>query len=346
MKKKRVLLKDIAAEANCSLAAVSRALSRDIQQQRLVARDTFDTIMQAAERLEYSPQQKPQRSLGTVGVFVPMGHSSLTLELLNGITQAANEVHTPLHCYNYQDGSGFTDFVNHHLSRHRTTGVLSYYPWDDTSLKAFLVMHKKLTEQNIPLVIIHNDAPENFHEISVKFDNYYGGKLAGRHLLDHKCREYFILGNIKNLNSSMHYSFQRLQGCYNELTADPRNVCHMLTNNMGYSVDNKHGLIELLYKMVNWRQDGPVGIFCDNDRLATYLMTFLLSKQISIGTQAKIVGYNGESFTASMYPALTTVKQDFYKLGFTAMHKLFNIMRGKNESSLLIKPELIVRSST
>ena len=41
MKKARVLLKDIAREANCSLASVSRALSTDVQQQKLVAPDTF-----------------------------------------------------------------------------------------------------------------------------------------------------------------------------------------------------------------------------------------------------------------------------------------------------------------
>ena len=56
MKKTRVLLKDIAREANCSTAAVSRALSADVQQQKLVAPDTFAAIMQAANSGDVADQ--------------------------------------------------------------------------------------------------------------------------------------------------------------------------------------------------------------------------------------------------------------------------------------------------
>ncbi len=347
MKKTRVLLKDIAREANCSTAAVSRALSADVQQQKLVAPDTFAAIMQAAKKLNYRPSHNKRRALGVVGVFTPLGHSTLSLDLLNGITQAANEAHTPLYCYNYQDGSSFVDFMNNHISQHRAMGVVSYYPPAISEVPEFMAMYEKLKHLDIPLVIIHNDAPDDFKEITVKFDNYYGGSLAGKHLRELKCREYYILGSgVAKTTPAKHYSFERLQGCYNELTFHLRTTCHMLTNNMGYGVDVKHGIIEMMYRMVDWRQPGAVGIFCDCDRLAAHLMTFLQSKQINIGSQAKIVGYNGEEFTGNLYPSLTTVKQNFHQLGFIAMQKLFNMMRGKSESSLTIKPELIVRSST
>ena len=211
----------------------------------------------------------------------------------------------------------------------------------------FMAMYEQLKYLDIPLVIIHNDAPADFKEVTVKFDNYYGGSLAGKYLRELNCREYYILGSgVAKTTPSQHYSFERLQGCYNELTFHSRTICHMLTNNMGYGFDDKRDIIEIMYRMVDWRRPEPIGIFCDCDRLAAYLMTFLQSKQINIGSQVKIVGYNGENFTDKLYPALTTVKQDFYQLGFIAMQKFFNMMRGKSESSLIIKPQLIVRKST
>lgn len=344
----RVLLKDIAELANCSVAAVSRAMSNDVLQHKLVAPDTFENIRKAAQTLNYRPRRSQMhRSQGIVGVFVPQLQSNLTLNLIHGINAVANEANTPLYFYTFWDSGCFDHFINHHPPGNHAMGVLSYYPMSESEVPGFMAMYEKLRQHSVPMVIMHNDAPPDFPEVTVRFDNLYGGKLAGRHLRMLQCREYFILGSSSSkISNTQHYSQERLQGCYNELTFNSRTICHMLTNNQGYGITNKQGLIESLYRMVDWKQPGSVGIFCDSDRLAAHLLTFLQSKQIHIGSQVKIMGYNGEDFTSNIYPSLTTVKQDFYKLGSIAMQKLFNMMKGKNEKSAVVKPELIVRSST
>ena len=119
----------------------------------------------------------------------------------------------------------------------------------------------------------------------------------------------------------------------------------MLINNQGQSFEHLQDVIERFHRMVDWKCHGPVGIFCDNDRLALILHSFLQYHKTAVGSQAKIVGYNDEEISQYVYPPLTTVRQPFDELGKAAMLKLFNMMQGKSEKSLLIRPTLIKRSS-
>jgi LacI family transcriptional regulator len=344
---KRTLLKDIAREAGCSQAAASRALSSDILQNRLVSAETALLVQQAARKLDYRPRSNRQRrAVGIVGVFIPEGHTILTLDLLNAITRVANHANTPIHCYNCADSASFNHFISNYADRRQVLGALSYYPPDERDVPAFMNMFEKLRQNSAPLVVIHNNAPENFPAVTVKFDNYHGGKLAGDHLKNLNCREYFILGSsVPASYTTQDYQQQRLMGCYNALNNQQQNICNMLINNQGQSCEQLQDMIERFYRMVDWKRQGSIGIFCDNDRLALTLHSFLQYHKIAIGSQAKIVGYNDEEITQYVYPALTTIRQPFAEMGNIAMTKLFNLMQGKSEKSQLIKPELVIRAS-
>ena len=344
----RILLKDIAAAAGCSQAAVSRALSTDILQQRLVSAETAQAVQQAARQLGYRPRSNSQRrAVGIVGVFIPPGRTILTLDLLNAITQEANKANTPIHCYNCADSKSFNHFMNNYADSCQVLGVLSYYPPDERDVPAFMSMAEKLRKNAAPLVVIHNNAPENFPAVTVKFDNYLGGKLAGEYLKSLNCREYFILGSSIPAANNQHddYLQQRLMGCYNALSTSQQRSCQMLINNHGHSHEQIMNAIERFYRMVDWKQPEPIGIFCDNDRLALSLHSFLQYHNIAIGIQAKLVGYNDEEITQYVYPALTSVRQPFDEMGSIAMTKLLNLMKGKVERSELIRPKLIKRAS-
>ena len=346
-KSSRILLKDIAEAAGCSQAAASRALSPDVLQKRLVSSETLQAVQQAARQLGYRPRSNRQRrAVGIVGVFIPAGRTVLTLDLLNAITQEANRACTPIHCYNCADSTSFNHFMNNYADSCQVLGVLSYYPPDEKDVPAFMNMAEKLRKNSAPLVVIHNNVPDNFPAVTVKFDNYYGGKLAGEYLKSLDCREYFILGSsIPVSHTQQDYQQQRLMGCYNALNTQQQNICHMLINNQGHACDQQMDVIERFYRMVDWKHQSSVGIFCDHDRMALALHSFLQYHNISIGIQAKIIGYNDEEITQYVYPALTTIRQPFGKLGSIAMIKLINMMKGKSESSLLIKPSLVKRAS-
>ncbi|MBE6379939.1 MAG: LacI family transcriptional regulator [Lentisphaerae bacterium] len=344
---KRVLLKDIAALAGCSLAAASRALSPDPLLNRLVSAETMQAVKNAAQQLAYRPRRSRQRrALGIVGVFIPQGNTILSLDLLNAITAVANQANTPIHCYSNADSASFNHFINNYADSHHALGVVSYYPPDERDVPAFMDMFDKLRQNSAPLVVIHNNAPDNFPAVTVKFDNYYGGKLAGEYLKSLDCREYYILGgSVPGVLNPDDYLQQRLMGCYNALSSNLSTSCHMLINNQGQSFEHLQDVIGRFYRMVDWKCHGPVGIFCDNDRLALILHSFLQYHKTAVGSQAKIVGYNDEEISQYVYPPLTTVRQPFDELGKAAMLKLFNMMQGKSEKSLLIRPTLIKRSS-
>ena len=356
-KNKRITLKDIAAAANCSIAVASRALSTDSTQNGTVNAQTAKAVIEAARSLKYTPRHSSlkQKPLGRVGVFIPEIYSSQLLSLLKGISSEAEKYDTPLHYFANATGTSYRQFAENYISRNRMTGVISYYHNDPRHRSDFLYMCAKLRRCGAPLVIIHNNAPPDFDAVSVKFDNYYGGRLAGEYLHSLRCSAYYIFcGSIlpdekENLSYELkkNYLSSRVSGCYNYLNTCTPDQCNIISSQqLMHPVADNHIQLQKLYDVIDLNSESPQGIFCTSGGMTLNLSGYLQSKGVQIGKQVKIIGYDDEFFCEYAYPSITSIRQPFELMGKKAVQKLFNMMQGKKESSELIKPELIKRAST
>jgi len=352
----RVTLKDVAEAAHCSVAVASRALSTDSNQNSTVNKQTAQAVIEAARVLKYIPRHgtEKQKPLGQVGVFIPAINSSQLLPLIKGISSVAEQYNTPLHYFANATGANYRHFADHCLSRSMTQGVISYYPNSPVYLNDFLYMYDKLRRLETPLVIIHNNAPSEFSAVSVKFDNYYGGKLAGEYLASLQCTAYYIFcGFILPISESdwlkekkCNYLPSRVAGCYNYLSKIAKENCNIISNPqlLKPNLENIQQL-QKLYDVIDTKTPGPQGVFCTNGAMALNLSGYLQSKGIEVGKQVKLIGYDDNFFCEFAYPSITTIRQPFELMGRKAMQKLFNMMQRKNENSELLKPELIKRTS-
>ena len=337
-KNKRVTLQEIAAVSGCSVAVVSRALSNDILQHRTVAAETAANVVAVARKLGWQPRKNiaGRKSLGAVGVFVPRSTTDLLQEFLAAVNNVARKSDTPIYCYNSADAESFRQFWENHGSNNRSIGAVSYFPPDKSDVPAFMEMYEKFSKRDAPLVVVHNNAPDDFPAVSVKIDNFYGGKLAGEHLADLACKENYLLGF-----GYSHYRFDRLQGC-----------CEVLNRkNMPYNIvireqDMDDFYIKRLERMADWDSPDPIGIFVDGMYSALKVHNYFQSKGIEIGRKLKLISYDDSIWMECAYPAITAVRQPFGRMGEAAVKKLFNMLRGYKENSEFIKPELIIREST
>ena len=355
-KANRVTLKDVALAANCSIAVASRALSTDSTQNSTVNAQTAQAVIEASRMLNYTPLHSAgkKKPLGQVGVFLPAINSSQLLPLLKGISSVAEQYNTPLHYFANATGANYRHFADHCLSRSLTQGVISYYPSSPLYINDFLYMYNKLRRIGTPLVIIHNNAPPDFDAVSVKFDNYYGGRLAGEYLASLQCTDYYIFcGFILPISENdwlkekkCNYLPSRVTGCYNYLSNKALEHCNVISNPqlLKPNLENIQQL-QKLYDVIDLKTPGPKGIFCTNGAMALNLSGYLQSKGIEVGKQVKLIGYDDNFFCDFAYPAITTIRQPFELMGRKAMQKLFNMMQEKKENSELLKPELIKRTS-
>ena len=340
--KRRITLLEISQAAGCSLAVASRALSSDALQHRSVAPETAARVIAVARQLGWTPRKtlRSQRAVGVIGVFLPASGSSLMLELLDSINVAMRPYNTPIYCYSSTNADCYRQFCENHLSGNRTVGVISYYPSEESHLPAFMEMYEKLRRRDLPLVIVHNNAPENFPAVSVKIDNFYGGMLGGEHLLKVGCRKLFVFGN-----NSQSYRYERLRGCCESF--NKHNVSYQTIVREDETL--QHELLEILKQIepfADWKNPEPIGIFADGMHSTLTIHNYFQSKGIAIGQKLKLVGYDDSLMLVSAYPSITAVRQPFAQMGKVAVKKLFNMLNGTAEKSVYLQPELIIRQST
>ena len=337
-KNKRVTLQEISAASGYSTAVVSRALSNDILQNRTVAAETAANIVAIARKLGWQPRKTviKHKSLGAVGVFVPQSTTVLLQEFLAAVNGVARKSDTPIYCYNSADAESFRQFWENHGSNSRSIGAVSYFPPDENDAASFMEMYEKFCKRDAPLVIVHNNAPDDFPAVSVKIDNFYGGQLAGEHLADLGCSENYLCGF-----GSARYRYDRLQGCSEVLNSRriPSSII-VRDQEMG------RGFIEHLERAADWESPAPIGIFVDGMYSALKVHNYFQSKGIKIGQKLKIISYDDSVWMECAYPAISAIRQPFARMGETAMKKLFNMLRGYKETTEYIKPELIIREST
>ena len=337
-KNKHITLQKISDASGYSVAVVSRALSNDILQNRTVAAETAAHIVAAARKLGWQPRKNTagHKALGAVGVFVPQSTTVLLQEFLDAVNGVARKSDTPIYCYNAADAESFRQFWENHGSNSRSIGAVSYFPPDKSDEAAFMEMYDRFCKRDAPLVIVHNNAPDDFPAVSVKIDNFYGGRLAGDHLAELGCRENYLFGFGK-----ARYRYERLLGCSEVLN----------NRKIPYSIvvrDQEFGseFIEYLERSADWNSPEPIGIFVDGMYSALKVHNYFQSKGVAIGRKLKIISYDDSIWMECAYPAITAIRQPFAVMGEAAMKKLFNMMRGYKETTEYIKPELMIRAST
>ena len=88
-------------------------------------------------------------------------------------------------------------------------------------------------------------------------------------------------------------------------------------------------------------------VLCGNDQLAIGVMRAMAEAGRRVPGDVSVVGFDGEPVAALLTPALTTVEQDFVRLGHRAVQMLVDrIDHGTSVQTSSAVPRLVVREST
>lgn len=169
-------------------------------------------------------------------------------------------------------------------------------------------------------------------------DNYHGGFIATRHLIEQGRKRIAFLGQ-----SQHHYSIrQRVEG-YQQALLDAG-----LSLPDGYRVemppvkDIEQALVEGMNHLLALPQP-PDAIFAYNDVAALVAMRVCARKGIKVPEEIAIVGFDDIDAAAWAHPPLTTIAIDKRELGRDAFCLLQN---EEEERNLLLPVRLVVRESS
>ncbi len=337
--KKRVTIKDVAAQAGVSHQTVSRVINN----QASVTDRTRHRVQQAIEVLNFRPslaaRSLPRQRSCVIGLIIPYDADYLfrdphLLAQISGIDEVANA-----HGYNLllstagNSNSGI-DAYERFVRNQVADGALV------VETASYQVGSELLIRQNYPYVIIGYDWSDS-QAYSVHCDDRAGAREATLHLLR---KGHHRVGIIDGPPSGAISGLQeRLVGHQQALSEF--GLCFDPTLLVYGDYTRPSG--QMATKKLLTLPNPPTAIFALNDRMAMGAIRTLHAAGLRVPEDVTVVGFDDIPTAADFNPALTTVSQPSQKIGQVAAEMLFKLLNGKPVSpkEVILPVELIIRQS-
>src|SRR5881394_2475076 len=326
-------LADIARALGVSKMTVSRAINNHPE----ISSDTRARILEAAQRMNYRPNQFA-RALTTnrsylLGVVVPDLMHSYFAEICRGVETIAKPLgYQNLICSTDEDVANEESEVEALLPR--TDGLILA---SSASLEESK-FYKRLTRERAKIVLIDRQL-EGIKCPSVTTDDVKVGSLATEHLLSLGHRR---VGHLKGTVAST--AALRFVGFQKALQKRRIPYDDSLVRECGFTESDGYDATR------GWLRNGdlPAAIFAANDPAAIGAMSAITEAGLRIPEDVAIVGGGNIHYGDMLRVPLTTVAWSTAEMGHAAARLLIDLVvgkRGTREQQVIVEPELVVRAS-
>jgi len=330
--KSAITIKDVAREANVSVATVSRALNGHEN----VAGPVRQLVLEVARRLRYTPHAAARslssRSTQTIGLVLPDLHGEFFSELMRGIDGVARAHRRHLLVSSYH-GDQEQQGAALQAMRGRVDGLLVMSPYAVDP--DFLVDNLPVA---LPTVLINTPLPDGDQPV-FGIDDHAGALAMTRHLLQAGYRRIaFIAGPDRN-----HDARERLRG-FREAMAEACAAAQASVLPGGFDEASGHraGLALLQGGLL------PDAVFAANDMMALGCLYAFNQAGVQVPAQVALAGFDDIPLARFVHPSLTTMRASIAGLGERATSHLLRLIDGDGTAAAdtTLAPALIVRDST
>lgn len=191
----------------------------------------------------------------------------------------------------------------------------------------------------LPLVFM-SSAVDGVDADKVLIDNYTGGKLVARHMIDNGYKHFVYVDSGKLRNSSD----MRLKGYRDTLEKNG----YRLENEDIISSNCSGATFESYIGRLLEKKKRPLGIFCYHDILAIGVFRICQQCGASIPSEVGLVGYDNLSSYQNLFPTLSSVDYRTNKLVSSAVRLLIKRIDGYEGETeeLFIEPILTAKGSS
>ncbi len=327
-----VTIYDIAAEAEVSIATVSRVFNDSPR----VSEATRTRVQVVARRMGYHPHAMAQglarRSTGLVSAVIPVLSNYFYMEVLRGIQDGLSARGLDLIVYTAPTPEEVEEQLRRALQRGRAEGllVLSTPIDDDRALQL------QKTRQPVALIDSAHPAFDSF-----VVDNEGGAYLATRHLIERGMRRIVHLTVQPEPPPAVarrvgYERAMREAGLSVHLAASDRRP-YGFTEEAGYDVTRR---------LIESHDPLPDAIFAASDVQALGALLALQDAGLDVPGDISVVGFDDVKVAA--YARLTTIRQPMHAMGEQAALRLLARIDAPDLSpeQRCFAPELVVRNTT
>jgi LacI family transcriptional regulator, galactose operon repressor len=313
--KRRVTIREVAAQAGVSVATISRVLNG----KGPVRETTSRRVMETCQALHFTPhgiaRSLSLRRTQTIGLLLPDLHGEFFSEVIRGIdAEARNGGYHLLVSGFHSDRQEMIAVFR--AVRGRVDGLIVMSP-DREAAK--LCSH---LPSGFPVVLL-NSAGGAARAITI--DNYGGARKMVQHLrsLGHT-RIAFITGPEENEDAA-----ERLRG-YRDSVDAAMEIAGDFSERAGYAA-----AAQLM------RVQRPSALFAANDAMAVGALSALRDNGVRVPDDIALAGFDDIPIARFVTPPLTTVSVDIAQLG----RRAFELLISENEQHEILPATLVIRES-
>lgn len=307
--KQLITIKDVAKEAEVSVATVSRVLNNN----GYVNEETRKKVEDAIKKLEYTPNAVARslykKQSRTIALIVPNITNPFFPEVARAIEDVMNSKDYTLILCNSDDQEEKEKKYFDMLRQKYVDGVIIV----TSTLKPMHIVKNK-----IPIVAVDRFIDKDIPYVSV--DNMKGARQAVQHLKAIGCQR---IAHIRGPDD-LPIAEERYQGYLKEVQHEAwfdENL--VLNGNFNIKLAT-----EQTKKLLTENRDID-GIFAGNDYMALGVIKAALELGKRIPKDLSVIGFDGINLAKLTNPELTTIAQPIYQIGYKAAEILLDLIEGK-----------------
>jgi DNA-binding LacI/PurR family transcriptional regulator len=333
-------IKDVARMAGVSISTVSNIINGT----KPVSDELKERVEQVITELDYQvdpvARSLKSKKTMTVGIVIPTIYRIFFPQLINGIQDSAKKYNYNLTFCSTDDLLKKEKYFIKMLESNWVDGIILSSVAEAENEKYFEFLSKVGNKKKkIPIVSLERRIDRDGID-SIVVDNYKGGCMATRHLIECKCRK------IAHITGPMYSPMvnARLMAYKDELKREGFEIDENKILHGDYSPLSGYQAVKRLL-MTGTEVDG---VFAANDQMAIGAIKAFKEQGYNIPEQVKVVGFDNTFVASIVDPSLTTIDVPKYRMGFQAMEIVMKRINNQFDKTECIELpiNLIVRQST
>lgn len=205
-------------------------------------------------------------------------------------------------------------------------------------------LYRQLRAQGTPLLFLHGACAELADAPCISDDNYAGGYMLARHLIERGHRS--IAGIFKSDDVQ---GPQRYHGCVSAIRDAGLNLRDR--GFLWYDTGDRLELVDrkdttLLRRFLEVRLDGATAVVCYNDEIAFLLIRELLAMGRRVPEDVAVVSFDNSYCSQISSIPITSLRHPAPRMGQVAAEQLLRMLRGGQAASQALPWELMARASS
>jgi LacI family transcriptional regulator len=330
--KRGITMKDIAKEANVSVATVSHVINGT----KVISKNTYDRVMDVIKKYNYVPNSAAknlrQKSTKTAGLIVSSLPDSFVTKMIYGVEERAREMGYNVLLVNTNENRSYEEETINLLHSKMVDGVILSPTSKDIEYL------KKYTDKDFPIVMV-NRYDSNLSNIPrVTGDNFQLGYEATSHLINHGHKKIGFIYSVPNVSTTN----DRLAGYKKALEDNGIEFDEQFLERGYATVEGGAKAVETLLK----RDSEITAVFAQTDLMTIGVISKLKEQSIKIPEQVAIVGFGDFESATIIEPPVTNITLPAETIGRTAFDVLLSKINNPNYMThIQLPPTLVVHNS-